>query len=101
MTKTLYVAVCCFFLLILSGAAHVQQKEFRADEGNQLKFEPVMAKFVRLELSRDRQGGALALDEVLLFGPEEPEKISLQAKMAQKFGLPVALRDIRFIVLNT
>jgi len=81
-----YLILTVAFLLIVGTAMFANDKhEFLADGENRLEFEPVTAKFVRLELSRDQRGGAPALDEVLLFGPDDPGK----NLAADKFGTKV------------
>lgn len=62
------------FLAIGIPAVSDTPQAFLADGENRIEFEPMTAKYVRLELTRDPNGQAPAIDELLLFSPDAPEK---------------------------
>ena len=70
-----YLILASTLLLTVTKATFANERHgFLADGENRLEFEPVTAKFFRLDLSWDQRSGSPALDEVLLFGPDDPEK---------------------------
>ena len=81
-TNTKFCPVLTFALSLVIGSHAFSDapQAFLADGENRLEFETATVKFVRLELSRDRHGQAPAIDEVLLYGPEEAENNVAAAK---------------------
>ncbi len=82
--QTLSAVLVVLFFLVPSVAN--ENDAFLADGENRFAFSPVEAKFVRLELSRDAQGGAPAIDEILVFGPDAPGKNLALAASGAKAG---------------